>query len=87
MHEAYAAMLVGIVSAAAAIGALLGSRHLPPLAYTAVHLTASLLMIMLVTFGYEAVPAPVRIGPEYVSRPRWDQARRRPGASISPRDR
>jgi hypothetical protein len=68
MYEAYAAMLVGIVSAAAAIGALIGSRHLPPLAYTAVHLTASLLMIMLVTFGYEAVPAPVRIGPEYVSR-------------------
>jgi hypothetical protein len=68
MYEAYAAMLVGIVSAAAAIGALIGSRHLSPLAYTAVHLTATLLMILLVTFGYEAVPAPARIGPEYVSR-------------------
>lgn len=68
MHEAYAGMLVGIVSAAAAIGALLGSRRLPPLAYTAVHLIATLLMIVLVTFGYEAVPAPVRTGPEYVSR-------------------
>jgi len=68
MYEAYAAMLVGIVSAAAAIGALIGSRHLSPLAYTAVHLTATLLMIALVTFGYEAVPAPARTGPDYISR-------------------
>lgn len=68
MYEAYAAMLVGVVSAAAAIGALIVSRRLPPLAYTAVHLMATLLMIILVTFGYEAVPAPVRTGPEYVSR-------------------
>jgi hypothetical protein len=68
MYEAYAAMLVGIVSAAAAIGALIGSRHLPPLLYTAVHLTATLFMIILVTCGYEAVPPAVRIAPAYLSR-------------------
>ena len=68
MYEAYAAMLVGIVSAAAAIAALMGSRHLSPLPYTALHLTATLLMIMLVTFGYEAVPPTARIAPAYISR-------------------
>jgi hypothetical protein len=68
MYEAYAAMLVGIVSAAAAIGALIGSRHLSPLLYTAVHLTATLFMIMLVTFGYEAVPPAARMAPAYISR-------------------
>ncbi|HKN85825.1 MAG TPA: hypothetical protein VJV04_03090 [Nitrospiraceae bacterium] len=68
MYEAYAALLVGIVSAAAAIGALIGSRHSSPLAYTAVHLTATLVMIMLVTFGYEAVPMSARVAPEYLSR-------------------
>jgi hypothetical protein len=68
MQEAYAAMLVGIVSAAVAIGALIGSRRLPPLAYTVVHLTATLLMIMFVTCGYEAVPTAARTAPEYLSR-------------------
>lgn len=68
MYEAYAAMLVGIVSAAAAIGALIGSRHLPPLPFTAVHLTATLLMIMLVTFGYEAIPPAARTAPAHMSR-------------------
>jgi hypothetical protein len=68
MYEAYAAMLVGIVSAAAAIGALMGSRHLSPLLYTAVHLTVTLLMIGLVTFGYEAVSPDARIAPAYLSR-------------------
>jgi hypothetical protein len=68
MQEAYAAMLVGIVSAAVAIGALIGSRRLPPLAYTVVHLTATLLMIMFVTYGYEAVPTAARTAPEYLSR-------------------
>lgn len=68
MYEAYAAMLVGIVSAAGAIGALIGSRHLSPLLYTAVHLMATLFMIMLVTFGYEAVPAAARTAPAYMSR-------------------
>ncbi len=68
MYEAYAAMLVGIVSAAAAIGALIGSRHLPPLPYTTVHLTATLFMIMLVTFGYDAVPAAAHTAPAYMSR-------------------
>jgi hypothetical protein len=68
MYEAYAAMLVGIVSAAGAIGALIGSRHLSPLFYTAVHLIATLFMIMLVTFGYEAVPPAARTAPAYMSR-------------------
>ena len=68
MQEAYAAMLVGIVSAAAAIGALIMSRRLPPLAYTAVHLIATLFMIMFVTCGYEAVPTVARTAPEYLSR-------------------
>ncbi len=68
MYEAYVAMLVGIVSAAAAIGALIGSRHLPPLPYTAVHLAATICMIMLVTFGYEAVPSAARTAPAYMSR-------------------
>lgn len=68
MYEAYAAMLVGIISAAAAIGALLGSRQLSPLLYTSVHLAATVLMIMLVTFGYEAVPSTARIAPVYISR-------------------
>ena len=68
MYEAYVAMLVGIISAAAAIAALIGSRHFSPLAYTAVHLTATLVMIVLVTFGYEATPMSARIAPEYISR-------------------
>lgn len=68
MYEAYAAVLVGIVSAAAAIAALIGSRRSPPLTYTAVHLTATLVMIVLVTFGYEAVPLSARVAPEYLSR-------------------
>lgn len=68
MYEAYAAMLVGIVSAAAALGALISSRHLPPLPYTIVHLAATLLMILLVTFGYEAVPTAARTAPAYISR-------------------
>lgn len=68
MYEAYAAMLVGTVSAAAAIAAMIGSRHLSPLLYTAVHLAATLFMIILVTFGYEALPAAARIEPVYVSR-------------------
>jgi hypothetical protein len=68
MQEAYAAMLVGIVSAAAAIGAWIVSRRLPPLAYTAVHLLATLSMILFVTCGYEAVPPAARTAPEYLSR-------------------
>jgi hypothetical protein len=68
MYEAYAAMLVGIVSAGAAIGALIGSQRLPSLPYTAVHLTATLFMIMLVTFGYDAVPPAARMAPDYMSR-------------------
>ena len=68
MYEAYAAMLVGTVSAGAAIVAMIGSRHLSPLLYTAVHLAATLFMIFLVTFGYEAVPAAARSEPVYISR-------------------
>ena len=68
MYEAYAALLVGVISAAAAISALIGSRHAAPLAYAAVHLTATLVMIVLVTFGYEAVPVSARVAPEYLSR-------------------
>lgn len=68
MYEAYAAMLIGIVSAAAAIGAMIGSRHLSPLLYTAVHVAATLAMILLVTFGYEAVPVSARTEPVHVSR-------------------
>lgn len=68
MYEAYAALLVGVISAAAAISALIGSRHAAPLAYTAVHLTATLVMIVLLTFGYEAVPVSARVAPEYLSR-------------------
>lgn len=51
-----------------AIGALIMSRRLPPLAYTAVHLIATLFMIMFVTCGYEAVPTVARTAPEYLSR-------------------
>jgi hypothetical protein len=68
MYEAYAAMLVGVVSAAAAIAAMVFSRRLAPLAYTTVHLAAILLMIMLVTFGYETIPLFARMTPVYVSR-------------------
>ena len=68
MYEAYAALLVGVVSAAAAISALICSRCFSPLPYTVVHLTATLVMIVLVTFGYEAVPVSAREAPEYLSR-------------------
>ena len=68
MYEAYAALLIGTVSAAAAIGAMIGSRHLSPLPYTVVHLAAILVMIFLVTFGYEAVPVSLRTAQAHVSR-------------------
>lgn len=68
MYEAYAAMLVGVISAAAAIGALISTRRLSPLGYTAVHLSVTLLMIGLVTFGYARIPLSARTSPDYVSR-------------------
>ena len=56
MYEAYVAILVGTVSGAAAIAALHLSRNLSPLPYTAVHLGTILLMIALVTLGYDHIP-------------------------------
>jgi formate hydrogenlyase subunit 4 len=56
MYEAYAAMLVGTVCGAAAVLALQISRNLSAIAYTAVHLGTILLMIVLVTFGYDSIP-------------------------------
>jgi hypothetical protein len=56
MYEAYAAMLVGVVCAGGAIGALTLSRNLPPLSYTAVHVTTILIMIAVVTLGYDSIP-------------------------------
>ena len=68
MHEAYTAMLVGVVSAAVAIGAMLFSRHLAAAAYTVVNLTAVFLMIALVTCGYETIPPFSRTASVHVSR-------------------
>ena len=60
MYEAYAAMLVGVVCGGGAIVALMLSRNLTPLPYTAVHITAILVMIALVTLGYDSIPATER---------------------------
>ncbi|MER3422929.1 MAG: hypothetical protein C4293_06540 [Nitrospiraceae bacterium] len=55
IYEAYAATLVGVVSAGVAIRALTVSRNLAPLHYTVVNLIAILLMIVLVTVGYDTI--------------------------------
>jgi protein-S-isoprenylcysteine O-methyltransferase Ste14 len=57
MYEAYAAMLVGVVCAGGAIAALTLARNLAPLAYTAVHVTTIVVMIVLVTLGYDSIPS------------------------------
>jgi FtsH-binding integral membrane protein len=56
MYEAYAASLVGVVCGAAAVIALQLTRNLSALPYAAVHLGAILLMIVLVTLGYDSIP-------------------------------
>jgi hypothetical protein len=56
MYEAYAASLVGVVCGAAAVVAIQLSRNLSPVPYTAVHLGAILLMIVLITLGYDSIP-------------------------------
>ncbi|WP_447977541.1 hypothetical protein [Candidatus Nitrospira bockiana] len=68
MYEAYAATLVGVVSAAVAIWALRLSRSLAPLPYTAVHVAAILIMILLVTWGYAKVPVLHRYPHDLISR-------------------
>jgi hypothetical protein len=60
MYEAYAAMLVGVVCGAAAIAALNLSRNLAPLSYTAMHLATIVVMITLVTLGYDSIPVAER---------------------------
>jgi hypothetical protein len=56
MYEAYAAMLVGVVCAGGAIAALTLARNLAPLPYTAVHVITILVMIAVVTLGYDSIP-------------------------------
>lgn len=60
MYEAYAAALVGVVCAAVAISALNASRHLSPLPYATVHVTAMVVMIALITLGYTRIPVAAR---------------------------
>lgn len=68
MYECYAATVVGVVCAAGAIAALAVSRTMRPLPYTVVHITAVLVMIALVTVGFEKVPLAARYPQETVSR-------------------
>jgi protein-S-isoprenylcysteine O-methyltransferase Ste14 len=59
MYEAYVATLVGVVCGAAAVAALQFSRNLSAAPYAAVHLVAILVMIVLVTLGYDSMPLSV----------------------------
>jgi hypothetical protein len=68
MYEAYAAILVGVVCAGAAIAALTLSRNLAPFPYALVHLTAVLIMISFVTLGYDSIPTAERYPHHAVSR-------------------
>ena len=68
MYECYAATVVGVVCAAGAIAALTVSRSMRPLPYTVVHITAVLIMIALVTTGFDKVPPAARYPQETVSR-------------------
>jgi hypothetical protein len=68
MYEAYAAILVGVVCAGAAIAALALARNLAPLPYAAVHVAAILIMIGFVTLGYDSIPTEERYPHLAVSR-------------------
>jgi hypothetical protein len=68
MLEIYAATLVGVVCGAAAVAALQLSRELAPAPYTAIHVITIVVMIGLVTLGYESIPTIERYADAGLSR-------------------